>query len=112
MAGRIGNRILDSLPENESSRLLFSSKVVSWQHEQVVFQPDGPMPHVYFPTTGVFGIVLVVDEGMVGLPVFLGVDFHPFLAVMQVPGEAVRVPAATFLQAATPGTTFDRLVRR
>ena len=124
MANRTGNRILDLLPENESSPLLRSSEVVSWRHEQVVFQQDGPTPHVFFPMTSVFGIVLVVEEGkqvegttvgnegMVGLPVYLGVGFHPLRAIVQVPGEAVQVPAATFLRATTPGSTLDRLVRR
>jgi CRP-like cAMP-binding protein len=124
MACRTGNRLLDALPADELGHLLSSSEVVSWQHEQAVFHQDGPMPHVYFPTTSVFGIVLVVEEGkqlegttvgndgLVGLPVFLGVDFHPFRAMVQVSGEAVQVPAVTFLQAARLGSTLDRLVRR
>jgi CRP-like cAMP-binding protein len=123
-ANHTGNRLLDLLPQDESSRLLSSSQVVSLPHGQVVFQQDGPMLHVYFPTTGVFGLVLVVEEGkqvegttvgkegMVGLPVFLGVDFHPFQAIVAIAGEAVQVPAALFLQATKPGSTLGRLVRR
>jgi CRP-like cAMP-binding protein len=124
VAGHTGNRLLDLLPATEWARLLPSSQAVALPHAQVVFQQDGPMPHVYFPTTCVFGIVLVFEEGkqvegttvgnegMVGVPVFLGVNFHPFRARVQVPGEAVQVPAATFLQATKPGSTLDRLVRR
>ncbi len=109
---------------DESSRLLSSSQAVSQPHSQVVFQEDGPLPHVYFPTTSVFGIVLVVEEGkqvegttvgkegMVGLPVFLGVDFHPCRAIVEAPGEAARVSAGTFVQAAKPGSTLYRLVRQ
>jgi CRP-like cAMP-binding protein len=123
-AKRTGNRLLDLLSEDEASRLLSSSRIVSLPHGQVVFQQDGPMPHVYFPTTSVIGIVLVVEEGkqvegttvgkegVVGLPVFLGVDFHPFRVIVQVPGEAVQVPAATLLAAAKQGSTLDRLLRR
>jgi CRP-like cAMP-binding protein len=123
-ANRTGNRILDLLPAGESSRLLSSSQAVSLPHGQKVFQQDGPIPHVYFPTTGVFGVVLLLEEGkqvegttvgnegLVGLPVFLGADFHPFSVVSQVPGEALQVPAGTFLQAARPGGTLDRLLRR
>jgi CRP-like cAMP-binding protein len=119
-----GNRILDLLPPDESSRLLSSSQAVSLAHGHKVFRQDGPMPHVYFPTTGVFGVVILLEEGklvegttvgsegMVGLPAFLGLDFHPFSVVAQVPGEAVQVPAATLLQAARPGGTLDRLLRR
>jgi CRP-like cAMP-binding protein len=124
MADRTGNQLLELLPEDELRPLLASSRVVSVSHGQVVFQNNGPVPHVYFPTTGVFGIVLVVEEGkqvegttvgregLVGLPVFLGVDFHPFGVVVQVPGEALQLPAAAALRAAKPGSIFDRLVRR
>jgi CRP-like cAMP-binding protein len=122
MADRTGNRILDRLPGDESSRLLSSSQAVALPHGHEVYRQE--VPHVYFPTTGVFGVVIrmeegklvegttVGNEGMVGLPAFLGVDFHPFSVVSQVPGEAVQVPVATFLQAHQPGGTLDRLLRR
>jgi CRP-like cAMP-binding protein len=124
MASRTGSRILDSLPAKELSRLLSSSQVVSLPPGQVVFQENGPMPQIYFPTTSVFGIVLVVEEGkqveganvgnegIIGLPVFLGVNLHPFRAIVEVPGKAVQLTSALFLQAATPGSTLDRLMRR
>jgi CRP-like cAMP-binding protein len=119
-----GNRILDLLPADESSRLLSSSQTVSLSHGQEVYRQDGPMPQVYFPTTGVFGVVILMEEGqlvegttvgnegMVGLAAFLGVDFHPFSVVSQVPGDAVQVPAATLVQALKPGGTLDRLLQR
>jgi CRP-like cAMP-binding protein len=123
-ANRTGNRILDLLPAEASSRLLSSSQAVSMPHGQEVYRHNGPMPHVYFPTTGVFGIVVLMEEGkllegttvgnegVVGLPAFLGVDFHPFSLVCHVPGEAVQVSAATFVQALKPGDTLDCLLRR
>jgi CRP-like cAMP-binding protein len=119
-----GNRILDLLPNGESSYLLSSSQAVALPHGQEVFHDNGPMPYVYFPTKGVFGIVIHLEggqqveavtigsEGVVGLPVFLGLAFHPFAAVTQVSGEAWRVPAATLVQASQPGSTLDRLLRR
>jgi len=124
MADRTGNHLLDLLPEAELGPLLSSAQVVSLAHGRVVYQLNGLVPHVYFPTTSVFGIVLVVEEGkqvegatvgkegLIGLPAFLGVDFHPFRAVAQVPGEALQVSAARFLEAARPGSTLDRVVRR
>lgn len=119
-----GNRILDLLPRDESSRLLSSSLGVSMSHGQEVYRQDGPMPHIYFPTIGVFGIVILTgegklveattvgNEGMLGLPAFLGLDLHPFSVVSQVPGEALQVPAAVFVQALKPGGMLDRLLRR
>ena len=124
MVVRTGNRIVELLPRDESRRLLSSARTVSLPLGQLVFQPDGPMGHVYFPTTSVFGVVLAVDdgkqveastvgnEGMVGLPAFLGLNYHPFRVLVQVPGEALQLPAATFSQQARPGGTLDRLLRR
>jgi CRP-like cAMP-binding protein len=119
-----GNRLLDLLPQGESSLLLSSSQAVSLPHGLEVFRDNGPMPYVYFPTKGVFGIVIFLEggkqveaatvgrEGMLGLPVFLGLEFHPFTAVSQTSSEAWRVPAAVFVQASQPGSTLDRLLRR
>jgi CRP-like cAMP-binding protein len=124
MANWTGNKLLDHLPEAESTELLVSSQTISLPLHEVVLQQDGPVPHAYFPTTSVLGIVLVAEggkqvegttvgcEGMVGLPVFLGVNFHPFKAIVQMPGEAVRVPATSLLQAAKPGSQLDLILRR
>jgi len=119
-----GNRLLDLVPNGELSFLLSSAQAVFLPHGQEVFRDNGPMPYVYFPTKGVFGIVLFLEggkqvegtmigrEGMLGLPAFLGVEFHPFTAVAQIPSEALRVSVAAFLHASKPGSLFDRLLRR
>jgi CRP-like cAMP-binding protein len=49
---------------------------------------------------------------MVGLPAFLGLNFHPFKVIVQVPGEALQMSSTAFSQAATPGGTLDRILRR
>jgi CRP-like cAMP-binding protein len=122
--GRTGNRILDLLPGDETNLLLPSARTVLLPQGHEVFSEDGPMPHVYFPTTAMFGVVILMregrqvegttigSEGMLGLPVFLALDFHPFSVVSQIPGEALQVPAATFLQTITRGGTLDRILRR
>jgi CRP-like cAMP-binding protein len=124
MAGRSGNRILDLLPGAESRLLLSASKVVSLPHGHEVVREDDAIPHVLFPTTSVFGVMVrmeegrmlegttIGNEGMVGLPLFLGLDFHPFSVLSQVPGEAVQVPATTIVQAVKGGGPLDRLLRR
>jgi CRP-like cAMP-binding protein len=121
---RIGNRILDRLPREEASFLLSSAQVVALPQGRMVYRQDGPPLHVYFPTTVVFGVVIVIEdgrciegttvgeEGMLGLPVFAGCDFLPFSVVVRIAGEAVQLPPARFLQAAKPGSALDQLLRR
>ena len=83
--------------------------------------PAGP---VYFPVSGVFSLLLpmidgspvevaVVDsEGMLGVPVFLGVESNPLRAVTQVAGECVKVSAERFQAVLHGDGVLDALVRR
>jgi CRP-like cAMP-binding protein len=118
-----GNRILDRLHENERDLLMEFARTVSFQRGSHVYQQDGPLPHAYFPTTGVFGIVLFVgdgqqieaatigNEGMLGLPLFLDVDFAPEAVLSQVTGEAIRIPADRFQAVAKASSSIDRVLR-
>ena len=88
MVYQTGNWLLDRLPRKEADRLLSSAKNVSLSQGEVIFRTDGPMPCIYFLTTSVLGVVVVCTyagkqveatsvgpDGIVGLPVFLGLDF-------------------------------------
>ncbi len=119
-----GNLILDCLRRSEAMPLLSAAQNVSLPVGHVVFREDGPVPHVLFPTKGVYGVVALAEggerveavsvgnEGMLGLPLFLGLDFMPYTVIALLPGEARSVPAASFLQAARAGTALDRILRR
>ena len=119
-----GNRLLDMLPAEEYRFVQASAHPVFLSHNDEVYSQDGPLLYVYFPKTVVFGLVVLTEEGklietgsignegMAGLPIFLGVDFHPSHVVAQIPGEALRMSATSFLHAARPGTAMDVLLRR
>jgi CRP-like cAMP-binding protein len=121
---RTGNRLLDRLPEEEYERLLPSFENISLPHGHEVCRQNGPMSHVYFPTGGMCSIVGVTDEGkvvetatvgnegMVGIPVLLGLDFSPSTAISQVSGTGLRMAAPAFLRTMTPGGSLDRVLRR
>lgn len=123
-ASLIGNQLLDRLPDDESERLLAGAKIVSLTRGQVVFEHDGPLRHVYFPIQSVCGIILpagegkqveaatVGREGMIGLPAFLGVDFHPFKALVLYSGDAFQTPAGSLLETAKQDSALDRILRR
>jgi len=103
-----GNRLLDLLPRADGERLRSRLEAVSLSIKHVVYEPDGPISHVYFPTGAVISLVTYLEggmavevatvgrEGMVGLPVFLGTESVPIQAFGQVPGDALRITAEAF----------------
>jgi len=122
----MANRLLSRLPKNEYKFLLRSEKAVSLAHGEEVYREGGPgsLPHVYFPTSGMISLTVLMEdgteveaatignEGMIGLPLALGLDFSPIRAVAQIPGDGLRIPVPAFLKAMKPGGALDRLVRR
>lgn len=120
-----GNHLLDRLPAAELAPLLDAAAHVSFAAREEVDGLRWENQPVYFPVSGVYSLLLpmksenpvevgVVDsEGMLGIPVVLGMAENPVRAVAQVPGACVRVPADTFLKVLRGGhTVLDALVRR
>ena len=119
-----GNRLLAGLPAPDAERLLAGAERVRPRMRQDVYAQGGPMAHAYFPQGGVFSILMetadagavevltVGSEGMLGLPAVLGASRSPTRALCQIAGWALRVPMATLLAGAPPGSVLHgRLVR-
>jgi CRP-like cAMP-binding protein len=117
------NRLLAALPKAEYERLRPRLESMSLAIKQVVYEADRPIPHVYFPRNCVISMVLNLEgsaveigtvghEGMAGLPVFLGTDSLPSMALCQVPGEAVRVKARAFREAVRDSGPLHDLMHR
>jgi CRP-like cAMP-binding protein len=99
------NRILNALPPDEYERLSPHLEHVSLPLRQILYQPDQPVTHVFFPDSGTVSIVsvfedggsvevgMVGNEGMFGVNVFLGSVTTPLEAVVQLPGEGFRMKA-------------------
>src|SRR5438270_11697922 len=97
------NRLLAALPDGEYIRLLPHMETVPLIVKEPIYTPGEPIPYAYFPLSGVISLVVVMadgaaveiatigNEGMVGLPLFLGADTTPDRAFSQVPGEAIRI---------------------
>lgn len=104
------NKLLAALPSRERDRLLPHLEPVSLHFEEVLYEPDGPIRHVYFPISGMISLVLTLEdrlvaqvgrvgnEGMVGLPIFLSVPTSHARAFVEIPGDALRVKASIFRQ--------------
>ena len=55
---------------------------------------------------------LVGTEGMAGLSVFLGAETTPFRAIVQVPGDGMRMKAAVFKASVNQGGALHGLLMR
>jgi CRP-like cAMP-binding protein len=97
---------------------------VTLEQQAVLYEPGVPMSHAYFPESAACSMIkrmtdgrqvevgTVGHEGMVGLALFLGGASSPMLCVAQIPGGALRLPAAAFRAAAAPGTPFHAVLQR
>ena len=119
------NHLLNRLPNNEFNSLIRSVKAISLAHgDELYRRQESELPYVFFPTSGMISLTVLMEngkeveaatvgnEGMIGLPVVLGLDFHPTKAISQISGEGLRIPAPAFLKALKPGGTFDKILRR
>lgn len=118
------NNILSSLPSDELALITAHLERVPLARRMVAYDPLRPISHVYFVETGVVSIVSIMHdrtaietatigcEGIIGLPVYLGVDAVPEQAFVQVPGEALRVPSAQFRTLAPRMPVLQQLLDR
>lgn len=103
------NFLLSALPRREYNRLLPHFDRVPLTFKAVLHEPGQSISHLYFPTSGMLSLLrgrdgreggmeigVVGREGMTGLPVFLGWDTAVTRGMVQVPGEALRIPADKF----------------
>ncbi|KJH73419.1 Crp/Fnr family transcriptional regulator [Aliterella atlantica] len=120
----VTNRLLASLPLEEYERLKPYLELVDLRLKLELYQPNVPIEFVYFPLVGVCSLLSLTskgelievatigNEGMVGLPVFLGANQIPGIAIVQVPGEALRMRAEDLQTQVTPGTVLYELLHR
>jgi CRP-like cAMP-binding protein len=120
----VKNRLLASLPREEYERLQPYLEPISLYLKQELYQPNEPIEFVYFPLEGVYSLLslssegelievgTVGNEGMVGLPVFLGVREIPGIAMCQVPGNALRMRAFDLQTQVSPGTALYDMLHR
>lgn len=102
------NLLLQALTGDEADRFLPHLELISLGLRDILYEPDVPIEYVYFPVDGVHSmlahleddieveVATVGNEGMIGLPLFLGSDTTPGRAFSQVPGRAYRLPAPQF----------------
>jgi CRP-like cAMP-binding protein len=102
---RSKNKLLAALPESDFEHLAPHLELVSLTSGQSIYEAEEPIKYIYFPETAVISLLCVMDngssvevglvskEGMVGIPVILGDDITNITAIVQVPGNALRIDA-------------------
>lgn len=118
------NRLLAILPDEEYTRILPNLESVSLNFREVLYEAKAPIGYVYFPIntlvslftimedSTVAEVAIVGNEGLIGLPVFLGIDTTPLKAIVQIPGEAVRIKADVFKHSVNWGSSLHYWLQR
>ena len=104
------NRILAGMPMSRYAPLSSHLKPVELASGQVIFEADGPLDFVYFPTTCTASMVsqtqdgdsselaMIGRDGMLGVPLALGSQTMRHRVMVQCGGQAYRMPAHVFVQ--------------
>ena len=104
----IANTLLAALPRREYRRMFAGFEPVTLTFGQVLYEAERPIRHVYFPSDSLVSLLTLVKghmpteiglvgrEGMLGIPLALGMSDSPVLALVQGTGTALRMTAARF----------------
>jgi len=118
-----GNRILAGLARRDL-RLLEPIDRLRLPARYTLFDAGEPIKHLYFPASGVVSFVQVDRrgampeiaqvgaEGVVGVTALLGADHALHRAVVQIAGEAYRVPMSAARRAFAGSDTFRTIALR
>ncbi len=119
-----GNGLLEALPSRDLRRMLAGCETVELGFADVLYTPWERLSHVYFPTQGFISLImpmngsaalevgLVGNEGMLGIPLVLGLDMSPVRAVVQGAGPALRMAAAPFCRELARSPVLQREMDR
>ena len=121
---RKNNKVLAKVSGDELKLLLANAELVDLPLSYVLIEPNKRIEHVYFPVTLLGSLVTVLEdgssiesgtvgrEGMTGVPVLLGAEKTPMETLVQVPGQAIRIPAKDVKKVFDEGGPFNKLLNR
>src|ERR1700692_673486 len=104
----IPNHLLAALSRADYQKLLLVLEPVKLDFGEILYESHAQIHHVYFPNDCFVSMLTTVDtgqaaevgligsEGMIGIPMALGVAVSPFRAVVQGGGTAMRLKTVDF----------------
>lgn len=117
---RIPNRVLAALPRKDYQAISENLELVALVFGKRLYEPGERIRHIYFPIDSVVSLITVIgpgraseaglvgNEGVIGIPVALGLGVSPLLAVVQGTGTALRMEASSFRKvSAKPGLQLE-----
>jgi CRP-like cAMP-binding protein len=120
---RSTNHLLAAMSEDEFAGLQPWLEPIDLPRGYEIARPGRSIEHAYFPGSGMVSVVALMseglgaevatvgNEGMIGLPIFLGADSSPFHLMAQLDGSALRIPAARLEEALVTSTRLSALLR-
>lgn len=117
------NHLLAALSEEEFAPFAPWLELVDLPRGDVVARPGEPIEFAYFPTSGMVSVVALMskglgaevatvgNEGMIGLPIFLGAESSPFHLMAQLSGKSLRIPAQRLEKDLLPNSRLAALLR-
>ncbi|MBZ9936946.1 Crp/Fnr family transcriptional regulator [Mesorhizobium sp. BR1-1-16] len=118
------NKLLSKIPQQELEALIPNFDRVQLPLKMVLHEQLEPIEHVYFVERGVVSMVnepedgdivefaTIGPEGMAGFPVLLNTPSVPNRAMVQIPGEALRMRVRDFQRALPHSPVLNRLLLR
>jgi CRP-like cAMP-binding protein len=118
------NSILRRLFESHGRRRFAGFSINSLAAGQTLWRQNGTIQNVYFPLAGVISIIAstsagelmeigtVGNEGVVGVPISMGLNGAIGRAVVQSPGEAIVTSAARFRDLAIGDPAMALIINR
>ena len=120
----LGNHLLSTLTDSELSRLFPYLDLVQMKLGDVLYEPNLPMRHVYFPSNGIVSllyvmedgdsaeIALVGNEGFVGVSLIMGGETTSSRAVVQSGGDSYRIKSALLVEEFMRGGPMQKQLLR
>jgi CRP-like cAMP-binding protein len=118
----ISNVVLLSLPDKEYALLRPGLEPVDLPQYQILHEPAEKIDFAYFLNEGMASIValnsdgrsvevgIVGKEGMVGMPLLMGLQRGTFRAIMQMAGSGVRIRTSLFLDVLSSAPALQSLL--
>jgi CRP-like cAMP-binding protein len=118
------NGILTALSARIYRCLFVCLTPVRYEESEILYSPKEKLRYVYFPRSGIVSLLtkgdgvdtievaMVGNEGMVGVPVFLGSVAPRKIAIVRTAGDAMRMGAPAFYRCCNQHAPLQRVLRQ